>query len=120
MRAILKVNRLTSTSWMLATLKCLNIRERLQVNSIYFIRKMKIGNVPDYLTEQLRYVGEVQSYSLRNVVDFRIQQANTTAKQKSLFYKGLNLYNMLPFDVKNEVNDKMFKKKSEIFIRSIN
>ena len=111
MRAILKVNRLTSTSWMLDTLKWLNIRERLQVNTIYFIRKMKIGDVPEYLTEQLRYVGEVQPYSLRNVMDFRIQQANTTAKQKSLFYKGLNLYNMLPFDVKNEVNDKVFRKK---------
>ena len=54
MRAILKVNSLTSTSWMLDTLKWLNIKERLQ--DIYFIRKMKIGNAPDYLTEQLRYV----------------------------------------------------------------
>ena len=53
-------------------------------------------------------------------MDFSIQQANTTAKQKSRQYKGLNLYNMLPFDVKNEVNDKVFRKKSVIFIRSIN
>ena len=87
--------------------------------TIYFIRKMKIGDEPDYLTEQLRYVGEIQPYSLRNVMDFRFQQANTTAKQKSLFYKRINLYNMLPFDVKNEINDKVFK-KSVIFIRSIN
>ena len=115
MCVILKVNRLTSKSWMLDTLKWLNIRERLQVNTIYFIRKMKIGDAPDYLTEQLRYVGEVQPYSLRNVTDFRIQQANTTAKQKSLFYKGLNLYNMVPFDVKNEVNDKVFRKKCNFY-----
>ena len=79
---------------------------------------MKIGDAADYLTEQLRYVGEVQPYSLRNVIDFRIQQANTTAKQKSLLYKGLNLYIMLPFDVKNQINDKVFG-KSVIFI-SIN
>ena len=111
MHAILKVNRLTLTSWMLDTLKWLNIRERLHHNIIYFIRKMKIGDAPDYLAEQLHYVGKVQPYSLRNVMDFRIQQANTTAKQKSLFYKGLNLYNMLPFDLKNEVNDKVFRKK---------
>ena len=71
---------------------------------------MKIGDAPDYLTEQLCYVGEVQLYSLRNVMDFRIQQANTTARQNS-FYKGLNLYNMLPFDVKNDLNDKVFRKK---------
>ena len=65
-----------------------------QVNTIYFIRKMKIGNTPDYLTEQLRYVDEVQPYSLRNAMDF-IQQSNTTAKQKSLLHKGLNLRNYL-------------------------
>ena len=34
-----------------------------------------------------------------------------SAKQKSLFYKGLNLYNMLPFDVKNKINCNVFRKK---------
>ena len=77
MRAILKVNRLTSTIWMLATLKWLNIKERLQVNTIYCTRKMKIGDAPDYLTEQLRYV---------------------------------NPYNMLPFDLKNEISVNLFRK----------
>ena len=75
---------------------------------------MEEGDAPDYPTEQLRYVGEVQPYNLRNVMDFRIQEANTTTRQKSIFYKGLNLYNMLPFDVKNEINAKVFTKKSEI------
>ena len=114
MRAILNVNRLTSTSWLLDTLKWLNIRERLQVNTIYFIHKTKIGDAPDYLTEQLRYLGEVP-YSLRNAMDFRIQQANTTAKQKPMFYKVLNLYNILAFDVKNEINDKVFTKKCNFY-----
>ena len=35
------------------------IKERLQVNTIYFIRKMEKGNAPAYLTEALRYVGDV-------------------------------------------------------------
>ena len=83
------------------------IKEKLQGNTINFIRKMKIGDAPEYLTEQLRYVEEVQPYSLRNVMDFRIQQADTTAKQKSL-----NSYNMLPFDVKNEINANVFTKKN--------
>ena len=69
---------------MLDTLKRLNIRERLQVKTIHFIRKMKIGDAPDYLTEQLRYIGEVQQYSLRNVMDLRSQQANTISKNKSV------------------------------------
>ena len=81
MRALLKVIRLTATSWMLDTLKWLSIRERLQVNAMYFIQKIKIGDAPDYLPEQLRYFGEVQPYSLRNVMDFRIHQASTAARQ---------------------------------------
>ena len=70
---------------------------------------------PDYLPEQLRSPGEDQPYSLKNLMDFRIQQANITAKQKSLFYKGLNLYNMLPFDVINGINDKVFRKKCNFY-----
>ena len=120
MRAILKVNRLTLTSWMLDTLKWLNVRKRLQVNTVYSIRKMTIGDAQDYLTEHFRYVGEIQPYSSRNVMDFRLQQSNITARQKSLFYKGLHLYNTLPFNVKNEINAEVFRKKSVIFIRSIN
>ena len=69
----------------------------------------EIGDAPDYLTEQLSYV-----------IDFWIRQDNTTARQKSLFYKELYLYNVLPFEIKNEMNAKVFRKKSVIFIRSIN
>ena len=79
----------------------IDYKKRLQVNSIYFIRNMKIDDTSDFLTEKLRNVGKVQPYSLRIIMDFRIQQANTTAKLKSIFYKGLNRYNMLPFDVRN-------------------
>ena len=46
---------------------------------------MKIGDAPDFVTQQLRYVGEVQPYSLRDFMGLRIQQANTTPRQKLLF-----------------------------------
>ena len=36
MRAILKLNKLKSTSWMLDVLKWLDMREKLQVNTILF------------------------------------------------------------------------------------
>ena len=52
-RAVLKVNRLTSTRWKPDTLKWLNIKEILQINAVYFIPKIKIGYAPEYLTEQL-------------------------------------------------------------------
>ena len=49
----LKVYGSTLTTWTLDTLKWLNVRERIQVNTIYFIQKMKIGDASDYITEQL-------------------------------------------------------------------
>ena len=101
MRAMLKVNRLTPTSWMLDTLKWLNVRERLQVNTIIFYSKNEDVRCTRLCNRTTTLRWEVQPYSLRNVMDFRIQQGNTSANQKSLFYKGLTLYNMLPFNVKN-------------------
>lgn len=44
--------------------------------------------------------GEVHSYSLRNIIDFKTQRAETNSMQKSLHNKGLNLYTM-PNDRKN-------------------
>ena len=57
---------------------------------------MKIGEAPEYLTEQLKYVGEAQPYRLRNAKNFILQRADTNAMQKSLYYKGLNMYNKMP------------------------
>ena len=57
--------------------------------------KIKIEESPEYLTEQLKYVGEAQPYRLRNVNNFRPQRADTSAMLKSLYYKGLNMYNKM-------------------------
>ena len=101
MRTILKCNRFASIEYMLDTLNLLNVKQRLQLNTVVFIQKMKMGCAPEYLTQQLRYIGEVQPYNLRNASDFRPSRADTNVKHKSLFSKGLNLYNMMPADVKN-------------------
>ena len=46
---------------------------------------MKKGCAPEYLTEQLKYFGEVQPYNLRNALDFRPPRADTNSMQVSLF-----------------------------------
>lgn len=42
-------------------------------NNLQFIRQMKLGKAPTYLSEQLGYVRDVQSYHLRNTEDFSFQ-----------------------------------------------
>lgn len=39
---------------------------------------MKIGDSGKYLCYQLEYVGDVQSYSLRNAQNFRIERETTS------------------------------------------
>lgn len=118
MRSILKCNRYTSTRSMLDALKWLNIYQRLEFNTLNFIQKLKSGNSAEYLTKQLQYVGEVQPYNLRNADNFRLQRVTTSAMQKSLFYKGLHLYNKLDPDIRNETNINIFKRKVIYFVRN--
>ena len=73
MRTILRCNRYTSINTMLTTLKWLNIKQRLKLNTLKFIFKMREGSAPEYLCDDLQYVGETQPYRLRNASDFRIE-----------------------------------------------
>lgn len=65
-----------------------------------------MGEAPEYLTEQLLYVGETQPYRLWNVMDFRftVQWMNSNAilnqtvedwmrKKMVLFVKKINISN---------------------------
>lgn len=117
MRIILKCSRYTSTHFMLESLKWLNIRQRLKLNTLKFIRKMRRNEAPEYLTEQIIYVKEAQPYQLRNMEHFRIARVSTTAMQRSLFYKGLQLYNSLPNNVQNETNHNVFIKHVTHFVK---
>lgn len=118
MRTILKCNRYTPIQLMLDALKWLNIKQRLTLNTLKFVFKMKQGKAPKYLCEEIKYVGESQPYDLRNASDFRIQRATSTTTQRSLFFKGLKIFNNLPNNVKTETNFRIFKKECITCIRS--
>lgn len=111
MRCILRCNRYAPINYMLNCLKWLNIRQRLKLNTLVFIQKMKMGDAPQYLCEQLIYVGDVQPYNLRNSEHFRLQQISNNTMQRSLFYKGLNEYNKLQPHIRNERNINVFRKE---------
>lgn len=117
MRTILKLNRYTSINFMLTTLKWLNIKQRLELSTISFIQKLKKGEAPEYLTEQITYVREAQPYQLRNSENFRIERVSTSAMQRSLFFKGLQLYNLLPNEIKNEERNNVFRKYIVNFVK---
>ena len=47
---------------MLNNLKWMNIAQRLQFNTLKFIRKLKQIEAPKYLCDQIHYVGDSQPY----------------------------------------------------------
>ena len=53
---------------MLNNLKWMSIAQRLQFNTIRFIRKQ--GDATKHLCDQIDYVGDSQLYQLRNACDF--------------------------------------------------
>ena len=68
MRSILKYDRYTPV--------------QLMLDSLQFIKKMKVGKGAAYLTEQLGYVRDNQPYHPRNTGDFRLPMATTTSMQR--------------------------------------
>ena len=120
MRTILKMRRDTSIEFMLQTLKWLNIEQKLKLNTLINIFKIKHNLAPKYMTENIAYVGEVQTYLLRNATDFRIQRQRTTAAQNCLFFKGLKLYNDLPMEAKRERNIHVFIRMCKEYIANRN
>ena len=72
MRSLLQLNRFTPTTFMLHVLRWLNVHKRLELNTLNFIQKIKIGEAPEYRTEQLKYAAEEQPYRLKNAKKFRL------------------------------------------------
>ena len=77
MRIISKCNRFASIQYMLKTLKWMKIHQRTEFTTLTLIKKIEMSNAPDYLIEQLQYVGDFQPYNLRNNNEFRLQRSDT-------------------------------------------
>lgn len=93
MRIILVANRETHIEDMLRSLNVLSVQQRIKYNVIKIFCKMERGLVPEYLMEKLVRREENLSYAIRTGHVFMLQKYNKTINQRSLFYKGLKMYN---------------------------
>lgn len=109
MRIILKCGIRTHIRDMLNKLKWMNIRNCLTYNALVLIFKLKNNLLPSYMQRHIDYVGGY--YYLRNRGDFRLPLYRKTSTQNSLLYKGTQVFNNLPSNIKNELRLSIFKKK---------
>lgn len=100
-RTVLNRNLYENCAEMLKELNMLNVWNRIVLNVLCIIYKMKNNLLPPYLCENLIYVSNVyQNMTLRNQTNFRLPMTKKANTQKNIFYKGLKLYNLLPSNIK--------------------
>lgn len=110
MRLILGCTRTTPSATMRDWLHWMTVEERLTVRTLEFIFKLKNGLLPRYLTEIIQYGTDVHNHNTRTAMDLRLQNFRKAGTQNSLFYKGFQLFNRLPDEVKQANNLHSFKR----------
>lgn len=117
MRIILQCHRRTHITDMLAQLSWMSINQRMIFNVLVFVYKIKFNLLPAYLSENIRYVNDVQPYPLRNANDFRLLSFRNQRTENMVMHKGLSIFNSLPIEIKNETNIYRFKNLTINYIK---
>lgn len=110
MRIILCKDRYAKINDMLKELGWINVAAIIEIQVLTFIHKINLGIMPDYLKSRLIRNDEVHSHETR-YRDFCVQYCNKSKTQKSVFYKGIRLYNKLDRVSKQMKNVSLFKKQ---------
>jgi hypothetical protein len=96
---------------MLGNLEWQSRKQRIYMNTLVLIFKIKHNMAPDYLASILMYTREATTHVLRNADDFRLQRYNRTYTQNSLWHAVLDEFNKLPLNVKNSDYLNFFKEQ---------
>jgi hypothetical protein len=116
MRIILRCHRRTYVKAMLDNLDWQSTKQRIIMNTLVFMFKIKHNRASDYLASKLLYTSEATIHVLRNADDFRLPRYNRTYRQNSLWHAGLNEFNKLLLNVKNSDNLNYFNEPVIIII----
>lgn len=110
MRLILGCHRTTSSATMRECLQWMNVEERIIVRTLEFVFKIKNQLLPTYLTENIQYGTDIHNYNTRAASDLRLPNFKKTGTQNCLFFKGFQLFNRLPTEVKQANSIYSFKR----------
>lgn len=117
MRIILKCDYLTPIEYMLKELNWLSISQKIIYNVILMIFQMKNNLLPKYLCNKLIYANEIHERNTRNKDEMRLPKYKKEATRRNIFYKGIQMYNQISKDMKQEKNINIFKKKLHDYVK---
>ena len=119
MRIILKVDRYTSSSFMLDALQWLSVKQRISFLTMVFIYKIINRLLPRYLCNRIERGSDIHRYNTRNAYAVRTPTFLLRCSQNSLFYKGINVFNSMPRHIKSASTVAEFKRLSVSHIRHV-
>lgn len=117
MRNILKLNRRSNVRGMLNTLEFMSVSQLIVFNTLILIFKMVRGQCPEYLCEKIKFRGDDEFRSrLRNRNDIEKIRATKKSTQNSVFFRGIELFNNLTDELRNETSIEKFKTKLRKYV----
>lgn len=116
MRVILQCDIRTKIECMRQVLQFMSIKQRLHYNICIFIYKILRNRMPEYLRNRIEIVGGGSERQTRQAGDIVIQFRRTRSAQKSLFYEGVKMYNILPAEIKQCDRVEAFKRLLKEYI----
>lgn len=119
MRLILKCNRFTSSTWMLDALQWLSVKQRIIFSTMIFVFKLINGLLPRYLCDRILRGSDLHDHFTRNADAPRTPNFLFGAAQNSLFYKGVNIFNSMPRQIKQSTTIAEFKRRCCTHIKLI-
>lgn len=117
MRIILNCEYGTPRVFMLNALDWLSISQKIKLNTLIMIYKMKNAMLPDYLSEKIKYNSDTHSINTRYRNNFRLPRVNSEMAKRSIYYEGLKMYNELPNYIKESVTLAQFKKNCAKYVK---
>lgn len=94
------------------------MKERIIFNVLTIIFKLTRNLLPDYLTNILTRGRNIHHHGTRRVDDLRVAPFTMASTQKSIYYRGIRIYNSLPADIKTVRTMTEFKRGCAQWIRT--
>lgn len=119
MRTIIKCSKFTPINQMLNALHFFNVRQRIVLNTLIFVHKIRLEISPSYLAESVKIVGYTHEYNTQQRNNIHITKRNLTRSQQTLKYNGFKIYNELPNSIKLIDNVSTFRRRVSKFVKEM-
>ena len=111
MRIICNKNYRDHTNELFAEKKILKLNDLFKVRISVLMYKARHMLLPPRIQLIFQFKNECDAYSLRKHSYFQLNQYRTTKKEMSLSIIGPNIWNKLPYEIRNAKNIKIFIRK---------